>query len=121
MELKSTEYGASGDAYHIAAPAEDGAGGAAAMREALRSWVEPRRGDYINAHGTSTPRGDMVETMVVKSVLATTLKMYPYPVLNLAPDTHSVLRVVLKPFYPSKLWKMESFLQPSITTARPRL
>lgn len=62
-------YGASGDAYHITAPAEDGAGGAAAMREALKEagWNIDEV-DYINAHGTSTPRGDMVETMVVKSV-----------------------------------------------------
>jgi len=62
-------YGASGDAYHITAPAEDGAGGAAAMRAALKEagW-NLEDVDYINAHGTSTPRGDMVETMVIKSV-----------------------------------------------------
>ena len=62
-------YGASGDAYHITAPAEDGAGGAAAMKEALKEaeWNTDEV-DYINAHGTSTPRGDMVETMVVKNV-----------------------------------------------------
>ena len=62
-------YGASGDAYHMTAPAEDGAGGAQAMREALKeaSW-NLNEVDYINAHGTSTPRGDVVETMVIKSV-----------------------------------------------------
>jgi 3-oxoacyl-[acyl-carrier-protein] synthase II len=62
-------YGASGDAYHITAPAEDGAGGAKAMHESIveAGWnVEDV--DYINAHGTSTPRGDVVETKVVKSV-----------------------------------------------------
>ena len=49
-------YGASGDAYHMTAPAEDGAGGAAAMREALAEaqWNVDEV-DYINAHGTSTP------------------------------------------------------------------
>jgi 3-oxoacyl-[acyl-carrier-protein] synthase II len=62
-------YGASGDAYHITAPAEDGAGGAQAMRECLKEagWNVDEV-DYMNAHGTSTPRGDVVETMVVKSV-----------------------------------------------------
>lgn len=62
-------YGASGDAYHITAPAEDGAGGAQAMRDAIAEagWNLDEV-DYINAHGTSTPRGDVVETMVVKSV-----------------------------------------------------
>jgi 3-oxoacyl-[acyl-carrier-protein] synthase II len=62
-------YGASGDAYHITAPSEDGAGGAMAMKEALAEagW-NPGEVDYINAHGTSTPRGDLVETLVIKSV-----------------------------------------------------
>lgn len=62
-------YGASGDAYHITAPAEDGAGGAAAMNDAIveAGWNKEDV-DYINAHGTSTPRGDVVETLVVKSV-----------------------------------------------------
>jgi 3-oxoacyl-[acyl-carrier-protein] synthase II len=62
-------YGASGDAYHITAPAEDGAGGAKAMHESIveAGWNIDEV-DYINAHGTSTPRGDVVETLVVKSV-----------------------------------------------------
>lgn len=62
-------YGASGDAYHITAPAETGEGGAAALSEALREagW-NPEDVAYINAHGTSTPRGDLVETKVVKNV-----------------------------------------------------
>jgi 3-oxoacyl-[acyl-carrier-protein] synthase II len=68
-------YGASGDAYHITAPSEDGAGGAVAMREALAEagW-NPNEVDYINAHGTSTPRGDMVETLVIKSVFGADAK-----------------------------------------------
>jgi 3-oxoacyl-[acyl-carrier-protein] synthase II len=71
-------YGASGDAYHITAPAEDGAGGALAMREALSEagW-NPEEVDYINAHGTSTPRGDVVETMVIKSVFGAHAKKVP--------------------------------------------
>ncbi|MBF0196129.1 MAG: beta-ketoacyl-ACP synthase II [Planctomycetes bacterium] len=62
-------YGASGDAYHITAPIEDGSGGAEAMREALdeAEW-NYEDVDYINAHGTSTPRGDVVETKVIKAV-----------------------------------------------------
>ncbi len=62
-------YGASGDAYHITAPAEDGAGGAKAMQESIEEagW-NINEVDYINAHGTSTPRGDVVETLVVKGV-----------------------------------------------------
>jgi 3-oxoacyl-[acyl-carrier-protein] synthase II len=62
-------YGISGDAYHISAPSEDGDGAIRAMRMALqRSGVQPTDVDYINAHGTSTPAGDRVETMAVKKV-----------------------------------------------------
>lgn len=62
-------YGMSGDAYHVAAPSADGDGPIRAMRIALRdAGMDPREIDYINAHGTSTPDGDRVETMAVKSV-----------------------------------------------------
>ena len=62
-------YGMSGDAYHISAPSPDGDGAARAMRGALRDGsVEPSRVDYINAHGTSTPVGDAIETLAVKTV-----------------------------------------------------
>lgn len=62
-------YGMSGDAYHVAAPSADGDGPIRAMRLALRdAGIEPSDIDYINAHGTSTPDGDRVETLAVKSV-----------------------------------------------------
>jgi 3-oxoacyl-[acyl-carrier-protein] synthase II len=62
-------YGLSGDAYHIAAPSEDGDGPARVMRNALAdASIEPAQVDYINAHGTSTPTGDKVETMAIKMV-----------------------------------------------------
>jgi 3-oxoacyl-[acyl-carrier-protein] synthase II len=62
-------YGLSGDAYHISAPSENGEGAARAMRGALRdAHLEPDQVDYINAHGTSTPVGDRIETQAVKTV-----------------------------------------------------
>ena len=62
-------YGASADAYHLTAPAEDGNGAARAMRRALEdAGLEPGDVDYINAHGTATPAGDPVEVVAVKSV-----------------------------------------------------
>ncbi|MFN2384688.1 MAG: beta-ketoacyl-ACP synthase II [Thermoanaerobaculia bacterium] len=62
-------YGLSGDAYHIAAPSEDGDGPARVMRNALAdASIGPEQVDYINAHGTSTPTGDKVETMAIKMV-----------------------------------------------------
>jgi len=62
-------YGLSGDAYHMSAPALDGDGAIRAMRAALRdAAARPEEVDYINAHGTSTPAGDRVETMAVKAV-----------------------------------------------------
>jgi len=64
-----TGYGASSDAVHITQPAEDGNGAARAMRMALKkAGLAPEDIDYINAHGTSTPLNDRVETMAIKSV-----------------------------------------------------
>ncbi|MEP7308165.1 MAG: beta-ketoacyl-ACP synthase II [Acidobacteriota bacterium] len=60
-------YGMSADAYHITAPSEDGDGPFRVMGAALTSaGVEPRQVDYINAHGTSTPHGDKVETLAIR-------------------------------------------------------
>jgi 3-oxoacyl-[acyl-carrier-protein] synthase II len=62
-------YGMSGDAYHISAPSEDGDGPARVMINTLRdAEVNADQVDYINAHGTSTPMGDRVETIAVKRV-----------------------------------------------------
>jgi len=62
-------YGMSGDGYHITAPYEDGRGGAKAMTMALAdAKIAPDKIDYINAHGTSTPLGDVSETRGMKSV-----------------------------------------------------
>jgi 3-oxoacyl-[acyl-carrier-protein] synthase II len=62
-------YGASNDAHHMAQPEPEATGVAAMMRGALeRSDVEPERVGYINAHGTSTPLGDLAETRAIRDV-----------------------------------------------------
>src|SRR3546814_5325141 len=63
-------FGMSGDAFHMTAPSENGEGGARCMRNAIRdAGIDPSDIGYINAHGTSTPAGDLAETMGIKSVL----------------------------------------------------
>jgi 3-oxoacyl-[acyl-carrier-protein] synthase II len=62
-------YGLSGDAYHMSAPAPEGEGAQRAMRMCLADGgIAPGRVGYINAHGTSTPQGDIAETQAVKAV-----------------------------------------------------
>jgi 3-oxoacyl-[acyl-carrier-protein] synthase II len=63
-------YGMSGDAYHITQPHPEGDGAIRAMRMALKkSGVEPSQIGYINAHGTSTPYNDRLETLAMRTVL----------------------------------------------------
>jgi 3-oxoacyl-[acyl-carrier-protein] synthase II len=60
-------YGLSADAFHITAPSEDGEGARRAMQMALvHGGIEPGQVDYINAHGTSTPHNDRLETLAIK-------------------------------------------------------
>jgi 3-oxoacyl-[acyl-carrier-protein] synthase II len=62
-------YGMSGDAYHITAPTEDGSGAVRVMNMALsKAGVAPRQVGYINAHGTSTPHNDRIETLAIKNL-----------------------------------------------------
>ena len=64
-------YGMSADAYHITAPSEDGDGAVRVMRQAIeRAGITPDRVDYINAHGTSTPYNDKLETLAIKKCFA---------------------------------------------------
>lgn len=64
-------YGATSDAFHITQPAEDGAGAVRAMRKALaEAGLQPDDIDYMNAHGTSTPMNDKLETLAIKKVFA---------------------------------------------------
>ena len=63
-------YGATGDAYHITSPAEDGSGAAKAMEMAIAdAGMKPEDVDYINAHGTSTHHNDLFETKAIKLAL----------------------------------------------------
>ena len=67
-------YGMSGDAYHITAPSEDGDGGFRAMSAALKnSNLSLNEIDYINAHGTSTPLGDMIELKAIEKLFKNNL------------------------------------------------
>lgn len=70
-----TGYGTTDDAYHISAPAENGAGAALCMKLALENAsLKPEEVDYINAHGTSTPLNDKSETAAIKG----TFREYAY-------------------------------------------
>ena len=62
-------FGMSADAHHITSPPDDGAGAVASMKNAIRdAGLAADDIDYVNAHGTSTPQGDVAETLAVKTV-----------------------------------------------------
>ena len=68
-------FGMSADAFHITAPPQEGEGAALAMRNALLDAnIDKNLIDYINAHGTSTPAGDIAETLAIKSVFENSSK-----------------------------------------------
>ena len=68
-------YGATGDAYHITSPAEDGSGAAKAMELAMKeAGIEPSKVQYINAHGTSTHHNDLFETYAIKKAFGEAAK-----------------------------------------------
>jgi 3-oxoacyl-[acyl-carrier-protein] synthase II len=72
-------YGSTSDAYHITAPEPSGEMQAKAMKDALRMGnVSPEEIDYVNAHGTSTPLNDVVETVAIKKALGP--RAYEVPV-----------------------------------------
>ncbi|MEM9621452.1 MAG: beta-ketoacyl-ACP synthase II [Pseudomonadota bacterium] len=69
-------FGMSADAFHITGPAENGEGGALAMRNALQdAQLNPEQVGHLNAHGTSTPLGDVAETRGIKSVFGNDTKL----------------------------------------------
>ncbi len=68
-------YGATGDAFHITSPAEDGEGAAKAMTLAMEEGgIDPSQVDYINAHGTGTHHNDLFETRAIKLALGDSAK-----------------------------------------------
>lgn len=74
-------FGASGDAYHMTAPKEDGEGMAAAMSRAIAdAGLTPDGIDHINAHGTSTPMNDRIETTAIKQVFGP--RAYDIPIVS---------------------------------------
>lgn len=69
-------FGMSGDAFHVTGPTEDGEGSASSMTNALAdAGMNPDEVDYINAHGTSTPLGDLSETKGIKRVFGADTKV----------------------------------------------
>ena len=70
-------YGMSGDAFHITKPSEDGSGGYRAMEMALQeSMLNPDEIEYVNAHGTSTPVGDLIELSAVEKLFRSNKNLF---------------------------------------------
>jgi len=68
-------FGMSGDAYHMTLPSEDGSGAAASMQNAINdAGLNAEQVDYINAHGTSTPAGDRIESLAVEKIMGDAAK-----------------------------------------------
>src|SRR3970282_890053 len=71
-------YGTGADAFHITLPPPNGAGAARTMTRALgKARLNPDDVDYINAHGTSTPAGDLAETIAIKTVFGDAARKVP--------------------------------------------
>ncbi|WP_025738968.1 beta-ketoacyl-ACP synthase II [Salinivibrio socompensis] len=93
-------FGMSGDAYHMTSPSEDGSGAALAMEAAIRdAGITPAQIGYINAHGTSTPAGDVAESKAVRramgeaadSVLVSSTKSMTGHLLGAAGSVESII------------------------------
>ena len=117
-------FGMSADALHMTAPPDDGEGAARCMRIAMNdAGVNTGDVDYINAHGTSTPLGDLAETIATKTIFGDA-GLQGCHQLNQVHDGALawVLRVVSKRYSVCSAFVMASFLQPStwiirVTTA----
>ncbi|QUJ68366.1 beta-ketoacyl-ACP synthase II [Photobacterium sp. GJ3] len=96
-------FGMSGDAYHMTSPSADGSGGALAMEAAIRdAGIRPDQLGYVNAHGTSTPAGDVAETLGIKralgdavnNVLVSSTKSMTGHLLGAAGSVESIITVM---------------------------
>lgn len=92
-------YGLSGDAHHITAPEENGSGAQRCMRAALReAQISPQDVDYINAHATSTPVGDVIEARAIGGVFGNQVAVSSSKVGG--------LKVVLPMRFPSHIFSL---------------
>ncbi|WP_102505161.1 beta-ketoacyl-ACP synthase II [Salinivibrio kushneri] len=96
-------FGMSGDAYHMTSPSEDGSGAALAMEAAIRdAGINPAQIGYVNAHGTSTPAGDVAESKAIRramgdaadSMLVSSTKSMTGHLLGAAGSVESIITVM---------------------------
>ena len=114
-----TGYGTSDDAYHVSAPAENGAGAALSMQYALDdAGLKPEDIDYINAHGTSTPLNDKSETAAIKTVFGE--QAYSVPISSTKSMTGHLLGAsgAIEAVVCSKIFQ-ENILPPTINYETP--